>query len=234
MTRRGSNDYVTLIASLPPLGQLFKASQTPMSRLRLERRLQLLKEEDRTLLARIESVVQWSHQAAPWSDAATVKTAYALLQELPVTLADLVSYRLQVRTCIAALRMRRDRLPAPGPDVEWGFGECRRLVVTHWDTEDFNLRYLYAWLPDASRLIMQGDAVGLERLLLREAWRILDLAAQGHYFDFEAVVIYVMRWNIMDRWSKYDAQQADLRFDELISAGRHRFENMFALQGERH
>ncbi len=54
--------YVTLMASLPPLGQLFEAKQTPISLLKLESRLKLLSEKDAILLNQIASLIAWSQQ----------------------------------------------------------------------------------------------------------------------------------------------------------------------------
>lgn len=39
---------------------------------------------------------------------------------------------------------------------------------------------------------------------------------QGHYFDFEAVIIYVLRWDINDRWAKNDEKKAIQQFEKLV------------------
>jgi hypothetical protein len=44
----------------------------------------------------------------------------------------------------------------------------------------------------------------------------LESCSDGHYLDFEAVVIYVLRWDMIARWTTYDGEEAARRFDELV------------------
>jgi hypothetical protein len=62
----------------------------------------------------------------------------------------------------------------------------------------------------------RGAAVDLERLLLGAVWSHLERLSDGHYLDFEAVVIYVLRWDMIARWTTYDGDEAVRRFDELV------------------
>ena len=48
------------------------------------------------------------------------------------------------------------------------------------------------------------------------AWDHLEQVSDGHYLDFEAVVIYVLRWDMIARWTTYDGEEAVRRFDELV------------------
>jgi hypothetical protein len=61
-----------------------------------------------------------------------------------------------------------------------------------------------------------GDPLGLERLLLGAVWTHLERIGAGHEFDFEAVVVYVTRWDLVARWTHYDADAALTRFDALL------------------
>jgi hypothetical protein len=72
------------------------------------------------------------------------------------------------------------------------------------------------WRPEASRLPGRGATVDLERLLLGAVWSRLEHLSDGHYLDFEAVVIYVLRWDMIARWTTYDGEEAARRFDELV------------------
>jgi len=54
--------------------------------------------------------------------------------------------------------------------------------------------------------------------LLEEVWKELGRAAQGHHFDFVAVVAYVLRWDMMERWTHHQPPKAEERFAELAQA----------------
>ena len=64
-----------------------------------------------------------------------------------------------------------------------------------------------------------NDSLGLERLILQEVWTNLGRHRGEHLFDFEAVVIYALRWHVIDRWTRYDGVIAAERFDQLVEAG---------------
>ncbi|MFC6669187.1 hypothetical protein [Marinobacterium aestuariivivens] len=84
-----------------------------------------------------------------------------------------------------------------------------------------------SWLRQAEQLLADDDPVGLERLLLQQVWQQLDRAGQDHWFDFVAVVVYVLRWNLIDRWVGYSAEIAARRFDSLVDSGLGRFADIF-------
>ena len=54
--------------------------------------------------------------------------------------------------------------------------------------------------------------------MLEAAWAAGERHLALHDFDFEAVVYYVLRWSLVDRWSRYDAEAAAVRFAELLDA----------------
>ena len=64
----------------------------------------------------------------------------------------------------------------------------------------------------------QEETEALERLLLEQAWKSVVRQTGEHLFDFEAVVIYVLKWNITDRWVRYNAEAAARRFRDLTEA----------------
>lgn len=224
MSRRWPQRYPTLLASLPELADPARASTAPISRLRLDRRLALLEAEDAALLGRIERVLQWSHQRLLRTETEIVADGEALLAELgDDVLGALVAHRLELRTLVAALRRRAAGEAPPTPGERWGFGPWLRRVPERWHEAAFGLAGVHPWLPEAERMLGSGDATGLEGLLLRLAWERLSRAAVGHDFDFPAVVIYVLKWNILERWTGAAPGPAAARFERLAAqalAGR--------------
>ncbi len=56
-----------------------------------------------------------------------------------------------------------------------------------------------------------------ERLLSSVAWTRWCRTAACHTFSFEAVILYLARWEIIDRWTSRDASRGRLRFEQLVS-----------------
>lgn len=212
--------YTSLMASLPPLGSLFQASQEPISQLRLQQRLRSLEPADQVLLGRVTNLIAWSEQPAGRSDPAFLQEAESFFREVrsPV-LRRLVRERLDLRTIVAAVR-RRHRGEKEGPlDRPWGCGEWVRVIESHWKEPAFGLQNLHPWVSQAVSLLEEGDLVGFERLQFEVVWKILDRVGFGHYFDLEAVVIYLNRWSLVARWSCYQEEAAKQRFRQLITHG---------------
>lgn len=221
--------YLTLMASLPPMGKLFEAKQTPISRLKLESRLKMLTEKDAILLNRISSLIAWSEQPMKRSDAQFIAEAQRFFEEVrsPI-LQEIVAYRLDLRTIVAALRGRHRGESNPPMDRTWGFGRWVNYIERHWAEPEFHLEVIFPWVSAAHRLLSANEAVALERLQFELNWQMLQRVETGHYFDFEAVVIYVMRWSMVDRWLRYNGEAAVERFRKLVDAGREKFTDLFA------
>lgn len=209
--------YLTLLTSLPAHGPLFGARQTPLSRLRLRMRLNWLEPDDAEDLARLAALTDWHHQRFDVDDEALVREAEAGIAQIHNAFTrELVAWRLELRTVVAALRRRRAGEAAPSGRRRWGFGRWAPHIARHWGEPHFRLERVYPWLPEAKQALDAGDPLGLERLLLGAVWTHLERVGAGHAFDFEAVVVYVMRWDLVARWTRYDAEAALARFDALL------------------
>ena len=222
-------EYVTLMASLPPIGQLFEAKQTPISQLKLESRLKMLAEKDAILLNQIGSLIAWQQQPMERTDAEFVVQAKRFFEEVHnPTLREIVEHRLDVRTIVAALRRRHRGESNPTVGQPWGVGRWVNYIERHWTEPGFHLEVMFPWVLEADRLLNANDSVALERLQFEVTWKILERVGAGHYFDFEAVVIYLMRWSLVDRWTRYKGEVAVERFRKLVDAGIAKFTDVFA------
>lgn len=210
--------YVTLMSSLPYHGELFGARQTPLSRFQLDKRLAWLRPEHSETLRSIEDIMRWRRLELGMTDAEYLEQADRVIDELDIPLLEeVVRTRLEARTLIAALRKRRAGHPAPGPGQRWGYGRWLGVIARHWGEADFGLARVYPWVAEASRKLEEGDVLSVDRLFMNYAWEEMSRLGAGHYFDFEAVVIYVLRWDLIDRFTQYDAAGAGARIVELAS-----------------
>lgn len=208
--------YIALMCSLPGSERLFVAKQPPISRLRLDRRLHALTPDDARILAVIEHALSWRAYDMDVTDAAAIARCKVALDEIPhATLRTVFLDRMDMRTAVAALRSRKQGKGAP--TGSFGTGRWSRHIPANWGDPTFRLETAMPWLKEAQQLINAEDPLGLERLLLTQSHTQLKRHAARHSFDFEAVAIYVLIWNIFDRWAQSSAQDAAKRFERLAA-----------------
>lgn len=212
--------YAMLLSSLPvhPVN-LFATKNTPLSRIQLDNRLSMLDETDAYDLNQIEDLLHWSRINEQDDEMIVQYNIQALAAIQKSFLKEIVSWRLELRTIISALRKRHAGAVLSANSVFHGFGKWPFLLKRRWQEPDFGVGHLLPWLPEANRLLENGDALGFEKLLLDLVWRHYSRVGSRHYFDFEAVVIYVLRWDVSQRWVSYNQKSALVRFDQLIAAG---------------
>lgn len=210
--------YYTLMASLPALGMV-SDRQTPLNRIRLESRLGLLEDEDAAELAAIERLLHYHKLKLDATDEDVVDMAERVVENIrSATLKEAVRWRIECRTVMAAIRRRAAGQGPPEAGTRWGYGRWLRPIERNWNRSDFGLSGALPWIPKVNDLVESNDALGVEETLIKTVWDFFSRMAEGHYFDFEAVALYVMRWNLLYRWSLAHAVDARRRFDELMEA----------------
>ena len=209
--------YYTLIASLPPLPRFDRAKALPINPERLEARLRMLEPEDASVAERAQDFLRWQRQPMTRTDAWVVRRYRELMAEVAnPTLRAMIDYRLQLRTVMAALRRRTRGLGPPRPGENWGAGPFVRWIEQHWQAPDFDLGAVYPWVAEARRLHEVGETLELERLLMGMVWDHLTRLEDGRVFTFDAVLIYLFKWDILRRWLAHDVAGAAARFEALV------------------
>lgn len=207
--------YYQLVAALPAVPYFRRASRLPMSRLRLEQRLGLLESEDRRDLRDAESLIAWSRQPVSRTTAELAALHQRVTADIRSdALRHVMAFRMDMRTLMVALRLRR-RGQTP-PDGVWGIGPYVRTIEARWGESDFGLAALFPWVHQAQSLLERGDAMELEGLLMDQSWQALSRVADPVPFGFEQVFATVFKLDILQRWLSYDAEAARARFEELI------------------
>lgn len=214
-----------LISSLPALPAHFDVERLPITLERLQGRLRLLEPEDAEEIERMLTVLRWGNQFEEPSDAAVVQRLDVLMQDITNPLVrDILAYGMDVRMIAVALRSRRRGLPLPPV----GIGQWVDHIRRHFNQPDFKLGQVFPGIPEAERLLAQGDLLTLYRqYVLGATWTYLKKRAEDYYFSFEAVVLYIARWDIMRRWQQLEAKRGRAIFETLVTEALGEYANIY-------
>lgn len=211
--------YYDLVSSLPYLPYFRRADRLPITPLRLERRLSLLKPTHAEQLNQVRPIVTLGiDKLKARTDEDLVKNL-SKCTEIPLDreLREYLLFRVKQRWLIAALRCRQGGSRLPEALARANVGLNARRVQQHWEAPGLGLESIYRWLPDAAHCLSNNDLLGLERLLIELNWVWLTRCADQDMFRFAAVFAYVFKWDMLRAWLQNDPIAARLKFTELVN-----------------
>lgn len=213
-----TQQFYMVALSLPRMGASFKTLELPLSRFQLERRLTSIPNEQESLLYAIESLV-WTSWFMPQYPLSRTKNDYQyILQSKLPFVVDVVDWYLDLRSIFAAIRMREQKKEVPKNPQEYWLSRWGYKLLRHWDEPDFGLKAVYPWLPKVVSETTKNNTAAVEEFLLDHIWRHLSLIEMRHYFDFEALILYLLRWNIVNYWSTFSEANVLDGIDELCNS----------------
>ncbi len=206
-----------LMTSLPAhKNALFDQEQVPLSRIQLNKRLALLDKKDAADLLKIEQLLHWSHIKTDIDQTFVNETIESISSINNDFIKNIIIWRLELRIILAALRMRHQGQKSPPTKKIFGFDYWHFIITKFWHQADLGLGKQLPWLVEANTLLVNNKSLPLEKLLFRVVWDHYQHLSLGHYFNFEAVIIYVLRWDIIYRWTSYNKDVAIRCFNDLI------------------
>jgi hypothetical protein len=207
-----TTNYYTLIASLPHIPRSFDIERVPISRIRLEQRLKMLGDEDESVVEQIQSFLLWDRQQPERTDDDVASEYERLMNSITNKLArDIVNHRMDIRTITCALRRRRLGLEPPA-----AVGQYVSHIRKNWQHPDFRLVQDHAWITRVSERLAANQPLEVERELLNATWNRWVKLADSFHFSFETILLYLARWEIVDRWTRLNASAGRKRFDILL------------------
>jgi len=228
MQRKRPNDYYTLVASLPPLPRYDRAERVPINRVRLFERLKMLRPEDAEVVEHVYAFLGTGHLPVVPGDREIVAHHERLKESRPdATFWAVLEFPIDVKTVVTALRRRRLGHPCPAEGEPWGIGRLTGPIRRNWEQPDFRLSGAHPWVPRVRASMESGDALALQKLLFDLTWNHVDRVSQGLTFSFDAVLAYLYKWDLIDRWISYDAEAAGVRFEELLMEAMDGKEHLF-------
>lgn len=216
-----SRGYYTLVASLPHLPRFDQADRLPITSERLIQRLKMLDPDDYKLVELVAEFIAWRGQPVGRTNK-EILSIYNQVVELifeSKLLKPLFELPINQRTIITALRRRKKGLPCLDPREPggpWGVGSLVSHIEHHWDKPFFGLRFSYPWIVQAQTYLQDGDLLKLEFLMANLVWKKLEFLLLNNDFGFEAIVAYLLKWDILQQWLSYDQGESKARLDTLV------------------
>lgn len=207
--------YYMLMTSLPRHNKQYKIKQTPISRIQLEKRLKLLTESERNILTSITYCIwdSWFDPKLPLNE--TIKKSKMLLLLKNPFIENMIYWFFDIRSVFVALRLRKIQSFTPANPKDLWFTCLSTRLIKNWNIPDFGLKSVYPWLAEISNKMSSKETATVEDIFLTLIWKHLDSIETRHFYDFEALIIYLMRWKIVDYWSSFNEKIASDRVHEL-------------------
>ena len=219
-----STNYYTLVGSLPALPRHFEeADRVPISELRLVERLKMLEPHDAEVIEKMADFLAWERQPLELTDQDVFHRYNRFMDTISSHFArDLIERAMTNRTIIAALRCRRLQLDPP-----LGAIPVASHIARNWNHPDFRLGGRFPWISDVDALLSGDSPFELERKILNIVWQNVSRLAEQCHFTFEAVVLYLIRWEIVYRWTQRNAEVGQEKFDQLVAEAMGEYAEMW-------
>ena len=215
--------YYMLIASLPHLPAKFDVERAPITRTRLLERLRMLHDDDTKVFRQIRNFFVWDRQPLDRTDQEVIARYDDLMTKVSNPLVrQVIATRMDTRTIVTAVRRRRNGSPPPP-----GVGPWVDHIRRNWQHPTFALEGRYPWIAELDRHLDEGTVQAAQKLLFAAAYRTWSQMAERYTFSFEAVILYLARWEIIDRWTSRDATAGRERFDNLITETLGDYANLY-------
>ena len=209
--------YYMLVASLPHLPHFLKAERLPINPQQLSRRRSMLDPEDDADIERALNLLQWRrHPLARTDREIDGLFREAMEKTRNSALRDFIDYLMAERSVMAGLRRKAKGDGPPAAGEPCGVGDWDRVIRSRWEREDFGLGNLFPWIPRARQLLVGGEILELEELLMDEVWRRLSRIADARPFGFEALIAFAFKWDILVCWLSRSSEQSISAFTTLV------------------
>ncbi len=205
--------YYQLISSLPPLPSRLDQDKPLISRERLENRLRMLEPEDRSEIDRMIKALAWSRQFEEHDDLAVARGYDAVMLQVENRLVrECLTALMDVQMIATALRRKRRGLGPPQVGIGQWFDQIRR----RFNEPDFGLGHIVPGIARLAPLLQQGDLLTTHHGLVEATWSLFKRRADDYHFSFEAVVLYVARWEILRQWRETQPERGRQIFETLV------------------
>ena len=183
----------------------------------------MLEKEDAEVVSQLQDFLISDRHRQDWSDEDVVVQYDRLMERTSNGVAkEIVEFRMDTRTVLSGLRRRRRGLGPPP-----GVGQWTGHIQRHWQQRDFALGWRFAWVEEIDRLLEEDRVLEIHRILLGHAWQHWRNLSEEHFFDFEALLLYLARWEVIARWTSLDFQRGSQQFETIIREATDEYRDLF-------
>jgi hypothetical protein len=178
----------------------------------------MLADEDANVVEQMWNYFAYERQPMDRTEKEMVGFYNTMMREVTQpTLRAIIDFGMNQRTIVAGLRRRHRGLLAPRPGLVWGGGQWVGHIEHHWSDADFNLTSVFPWVPEIRRFLESNETLSLDRHLKDLTWSYLDHLAMVPAFTFDALLVYVAKWSLLNQWLLHDESKAAARFETLAA-----------------
>ena len=219
-----SNQYYMLIGSLPALPPHFEdAERLPISNLQLNERLKLLAPSDAEVMEEMSNFLVWERQPLEQSNQDVVAHFERFIKTVDNRFTHQIITRVMtIRTVLCGLRSRRLGLEPP-----IGIEPAASQIARYWNHPTFKMEREFPWIADVDAQLNGERPFDYHREALNIRWQFVKRLSDEFFFSFEAVLLYVMRWEVVYRWTRRDAEAGRAKFERLVSEAMGDYADLF-------
>jgi hypothetical protein len=212
-----------LVASLPALPIRFDAGRLPITRATLRTRMNMLDPEDHRVIDQVAAFFVWDRQPLDRTDEEVLQTYNQLMREIDNPLVRrIIDHRIDMRTIVTAIRRHQH---GDGPPE--GIGQTTPIIRRNWNQPGFGLQNRFWWIDPFTRALEAGRVREGQHTLFTDLWKTWTKISEQYFFTFEAIILYLARWEIVDRWTSQNADEGRRRFDDLITETMGEYANLY-------
>ncbi|WP_310620103.1 hypothetical protein [Flexibacterium corallicola] len=183
------------------------------------KRFKMLPEADQGILEDVRSLLTWKWETL--EDAHSHGDYLTKLLIFYTSLSDqamkgLVRQRFELRTVIAALRLRRAGIEVKNLGKNWAPRDFGKPFVRNWHLSYFGMEIRYGWLPKATEYLENHQDAECETLILLHQWKALKTFTHEHGYSLAAAASYILQCDIAECWLTNDRQIAIETFQNHI------------------
>ncbi len=189
--------YFSQISSMPYLGDLFKLEELPIHRKQMAILLRDIEPEDQDYMHSIEIFFVPREDNFNIRNEAYITQLENLLAKAPsITLYNLILEMHAIDIVVKSLAARHAEFSnnlvatSNNSDVQ---NISNQISLNH-KRPYYAMEFQRPWVKSAHALLHENNVFGLQRLILDVKWKLLASFASYNYFNFEALVIYVLKW----------------------------------------
>ena len=128
--------------------------------------------------------------------------------------AEWFEYNLNIQNILVALNCRKHNIEITGNII--GDNEVAMNLKTN-NSRDFALTGIFEDLAEILRIFEEPNLLQRERKTDVLRWNFIDEKTFFHYFSIEKIFAYLVKIEILERWTSFDGDKGLQHFKEIIN-----------------